>query len=84
MSCQNRKIIFLFVALSVMTVNVSAGDLSVPDLISAGFDQILYSQSDHLYAIFGLNSSTANTIILNTMITPNDFLSNPLIQQEKN
>jgi hypothetical protein len=56
----------------------------LPNLISKGFDRILESQADNLYNMIGVNSSNVQPAVSTLMAEKNDFLSNPMIQKEKN
>lgn len=95
MSCLNLffRIIIIISFISVFTGTASAIDLNVSnfsisnilaDAFAPGFDGILTSLTNQMYDNVGLNSTEANTLIVNFMIQPNDFLSNEFVQKEKN
>ncbi len=82
------KRVLLFLALCLILAQPASADYHsidiFPDLISQGFDKILESQADNLYNMIGVNSSNVQPAVSTLMAEKNDFLSNPMIQKEKN
>ena len=80
-----RIILFLSLCL-ILAQPASAFNLEdlLPDLISKGFDRILESQADNIYDMIGVNSSNAQPAVSTLMAQKNDFLSNPMVQKQKN
>ena len=80
-----RMILFLALCL-IMVQPAEAFNLEelLPDLISKGFDRILESQADNLYNMIGVNNSNAQPAVSTLMAQTNDFLSNPMVQKQKN
>jgi len=56
----------------------------IPNLISKGFDRILESQADNMYDMIGVNNSNAQPAVSTLMAQKNEFLSNPMVQKQKN
>ncbi|KAB2946991.1 MAG: hypothetical protein MPEBLZ_03607 [Candidatus Methanoperedens nitroreducens] len=81
-----RVILFLTLCLIMTQPAAASFDLEdlLPDLISKGFDRILESQADNIYDIIGVNSSNAQPAVSTLMAQKNDFLSNPMVQKQKN
>ncbi len=82
------KPVILFLALCLILAQPAAAGFDpndlIPGLISKGFDRILESQADNLYNMIGVNSSNIQPAVSTIMAEKNDFLSNPVIQKEKN
>ncbi len=81
-----RVILFLALCL-ILTQPVAAGfdpNELIPNLISKGFDMILESQADNMYNMIGVNNSNVQPAVSTLMAQKNDFLSNPVIQKQKN
>ena len=81
------KRIILFLALCLILAQPAAAfklEELLPDLISKGFDRILESQADNLYNMIGVNNSNAQPAVSTLMAQKNDFLSNPMVQKQKN
>ena len=80
-----RMILFLALCL-IMAQPAAAFNLEdlLPDLISKGFDRILESQADNMYDMIGVNNSNAQPAVSTLMAQKNDFLSNPMVQKQKN
>ncbi len=82
------KRVILFLALCLILAQPAAASFDLeeilPNLISKGFDRILESQADNLYNMIGVNSSNVQPAVSTLMAEKNDFLSNPMIQKEKN
>ena len=81
-----RVILFLPLCLILAQPAAASFDLVelLPDLISKGFDRILESQADNIYDMIGVNSSNAQPAVSTLMAQKNDFLSNPMVQKQKN
>lgn len=81
------KRVILFMALFLILAQPASADFHsidvIPDLISQGFDRILESQADNLYNMIGVNSSNVQPAVSTLMAEKNDFLSNPMIQKQK-
>jgi len=82
---QWQKLYFSLVVLSFLIPSVSA--LGVVDSITQGgvsaFNAVLVSITDQAFAAVGINSTSAQTALVNLMVQPNDFLDNEFVQQEK-
>ncbi|CAG0967849.1 MAG: hypothetical protein OIN86_05775 [Candidatus Methanoperedens sp.] len=81
------KRIILFLSLCLILAQPAAAfnlEELLPDLISKGFDRILESQADNMYDMIGVNSSNAQPAVSTLMAQKNDFLSNPMVQKQKN
>lgn len=92
MSCSGQffRIILIVFLFLIFTGTASAANDSfsitsaLSDGIVQGFDKILVSITDQFYDTIGLNTTESATVITNFMIQPNDFLSNEVVQKEKN
>jgi hypothetical protein len=82
------KRVILFLALCLIVAQPASADYSsidiIPDLISKGFDMILESQADNMYNMTGVNNSNVQPAVSTLMAQKNDFLSNPMVQKQKN
>jgi hypothetical protein len=82
-----KRVIF-FLALCMILAQPASAEFSskdmIPDLISKGFDMILESQADNMYNMIGMNNSNAQPAVSILMAQKNDFLSNPMVQKQKN
>ncbi len=82
------KRIILFLALCLILAQPAAAGIDpielIPNLISQGFDMILESQADNLYDMIGVNNSSVQPAVSTLMAENNSFLTNPMVQKEKN
>lgn len=81
------KRVILFLVLCLIVAQPAAAfnmEELLPDLISKGFDMILESQADNMYNMIGMNNSNAQPAVSILMAQKNDFLSNPMVQKQKN
>lgn len=82
------KRVILFLALCLILAQPASAEFNskdmIPGLISKGFDMILESQADNMYNMIGMNNSNAQPAVSILMAQKNDFLSNPMVQKQKN
>ena len=82
-----KQVIF-FMALCMILAQPASAEFNskdmIPGLISKGFDMILESQADNMYNMIGMNNSNAQPAVSILMAQKNDFLSNPMVQKQKN
>ena len=82
-----KRVIF-FLALCMILAQPASAEFNskdmIPGLISKGFDMILESQADNMYNMIGMNNSNAQPAVSILMAQKNDFLSNPMVQKQKN
>jgi hypothetical protein len=88
MACSNQffkaiMILSLFILIGTASAADSGIVSTLSDGVSQGFDQILRSITDQLYETIGINSTDSETLIMNFMIQPDEFLSNQFVQKEK-
>lgn len=82
-----KRVIFYLVLCLIVVQPASAEFNSkdmIPGLISKGFDMMLESQADNMYNMIGMNNSNAQPAVSILMAQKNDFLSNPMVQKQKN
>jgi len=82
-----KRVIFFLTLCMILAQPASAEFNSkdmIPGLISKGFDMILESQADNMYNMIGMNNSNAQPAVSILMAQKNDFLSNPMVQKQKN
>lgn len=82
------KIIITIFTVLVLTGAASAAEdfniiSALSDGVAQGFNKILFSVTDQLYDLAGINSTAAVTNMGNIIIQPNDFLGNKFVQSEK-
>ncbi len=81
------KRVILFLALCLILAQPAAAfnlEDIIPNLISQGFDMILEDQADNFYSMIGVNNSRAQPAVSTLMVENNSFLTNPMVQKEKN
>ncbi|MDL5502038.1 MAG: hypothetical protein QSU88_02375, partial [Candidatus Methanoperedens sp.] len=80
-----KRVILFLILFLILAQPAAAFNLEelIPNLISQGFDRILESQADNLYNMTGVNSSNVQPAVSTLMAEKNDFLSNPMIQKQK-
>ena len=82
-----KRVIF-FLALCIVLAQPASAEFNskdmIPGLISKGFDMILESQADNMYNMIGMNNSNVQPAVSILMAQKNDFLSNPMVQKQKN